>query len=178
VNGDGEWLLVPTKQRTKFFPLQSPCRLNYPCTCSLIRKFPRENREWVPIRFVRKGLKVYDKLATKVVPVIDAVARKMLEPLQRVLPKDNGQVRYYDVLRSPSGPGSSCVDANQSLGSCLARICRRWWPWSWVAIELPKARGKGRDSAYLPVLLVMVMMMVPRRQVMSERELGLHLFPN
>jgi hypothetical protein len=34
----------------------------------------------------------------------------MSEPLQRVLPQDNGQVRCHDILRCLRSPGGSCID--------------------------------------------------------------------
>jgi hypothetical protein len=62
-------------------------------------------------RFVIKGLKVHDKPMTEVVPIVEAVARKMLEPLQCILPEDDGQVRCHDILHYSSGLGSDCVDS-------------------------------------------------------------------
>jgi hypothetical protein len=62
-------------------------------------------------RFVEKGLEICDKPLAEVGPVIDALLRKVLEPLQRILPENNGKVCYHDVLYRPSG--------NHAPGSCL-----------------------------------------------------------
>ena len=50
-------------------------------------------------RFVGKGLEILDKPVLEVIPVIDVMAMKVSEPLQCILPKNDGQVRYHDVLR-------------------------------------------------------------------------------
>jgi hypothetical protein len=80
----------------------------------------------------------------------------VLEPLQRVLPQDNGQVRRHDVLRCPSSPGRGRIDSQ---------------PASWVLVRLifvdvgdlevrrplngPETRSKRRDSArILPPMFV------------------------
>lgn len=49
-------------------------------------------------RLVKKGLEIRDKPVAEVIPVIDAMARKVLEALQRNLPEDDGQVHYHDIL--------------------------------------------------------------------------------
>lgn len=43
--------------------------------------------------FIEKGLEILDKPVVEVVPVIDAMARKVPEPLQRILSENDGQVR-------------------------------------------------------------------------------------
>lgn len=63
-----------------------------------------------PRWFVRKGLEIHDKPTAEVVPVVDAVSRQVSEPLQRVLPQDNGQVHCHDIFRRPSGSTSGHVD--------------------------------------------------------------------
>jgi hypothetical protein len=45
----------------------------------------------------------------------------MSEPLQRVLPQDNGQVRCHHVLCFPGGLGGSHVD-NQPVARVLLRL--------------------------------------------------------
>jgi hypothetical protein len=67
--------------------------------------------------FVEKGLEILDKPVAEVVPAIDAMARKVLEPLQRILPENDGQVRCHDVPLFPGVPGDDCID-----GQPAARI--------------------------------------------------------
>jgi hypothetical protein len=59
--------------------------------------------------FVRKGLEIRDKPTPEAVPVVDAVLWQVSEPLQRVLPQDNGQIHCHDVFRRPSGSTSGRV---------------------------------------------------------------------
>jgi hypothetical protein len=42
--------------------------------------------------FVRKGLEIYDTPVAEIGPVVDALAGKVPEPLQHVLPENDGQV--------------------------------------------------------------------------------------
>jgi hypothetical protein len=74
--------------------------------------------------FVKKGLEIRDKLVAKVTPVVDAMARKMSEPLQRIMPKNNGQVRYHDVLHCLDGLGGGRINGQPAarilLGSYLS----------------------------------------------------------
>lgn len=60
--------------------------------------------------FSKRGLKVGEEPVTEVRPVVDAVARKMTEPLERVLPLYNRDIRYHDVLRRPSVLGNHGVN--------------------------------------------------------------------
>jgi hypothetical protein len=43
------------------------------------------------------------------------------EPLHRVLPQDNGQVRYHDILRGPSSSGGDRIDG-QPASRVLLRL--------------------------------------------------------
>jgi hypothetical protein len=45
-----------------------------------------------------------------------------LQPLQHILPQDNGQVRYHDVLCRPSSPGDSRVDGQPDAWVLLRLI--------------------------------------------------------
>jgi hypothetical protein len=46
----------------------------------------------------------------------------MSEPLQCILPQDNGQVRSHHVLRRPGGPGDSCVDGRPTARVLLGLV--------------------------------------------------------
>jgi hypothetical protein len=88
----------------------------------------------------------------------------MSEPLQRVLPQDNGQVRRHYVLRHPDGPGGSRVDrqpaARVLLGLVLVDIGHLEVG---RPLDGPKTWSKRGDSAR--VLLSMFVSLVPRRGV-------------
>lgn len=56
-------------------------------------------------RFVGERLEVCEKPVTKVIPIVDAMARKMSEPLKRVLPMHDMQ-----VLRCPDSLGCHGLD--------------------------------------------------------------------
>jgi hypothetical protein len=77
-------------------------------------------------RLVGEGLEVGDEAPTEVVPIVDAVSWQMSEPLQRVLPQDNGQVRSHHILCRPSGPDGSCEDGQPAswilLGLVLVNV--------------------------------------------------------
>jgi hypothetical protein len=73
-------------------------------------------------RFVRKGLKIRDKPVAKVGLVVDAMAWKMSEPSQRVLPRDNGQVRHHDVFCRSGGLGGGCIDGQPTVRILLRLV--------------------------------------------------------
>jgi hypothetical protein len=54
-------------------------------------------------RLVGKGLQI-DKPVEEIGPVVDAMTWKVLEPLQRVQPENDGQVCCHDVLYCSGGP--------------------------------------------------------------------------
>jgi hypothetical protein len=54
-------------------------------------------------RLIGKGLEIRDNPVAEVGLIVDAMARKVLEPLQCILPEDDGQVHYHDVLCCPDG---------------------------------------------------------------------------
>jgi hypothetical protein len=119
-------------------------------------------------RFVRKRLKVCDKLAAEVVLVVDAVVRKMSEPLQRILLEDNGQVRCHDILRCSGDPSHSRVDSQLATRILLGLILVNVLEFEVRSpLNCPGPRGKGRDTACPPLLPAifssMVSMTVPRR---------------
>jgi hypothetical protein len=62
-------------------------------------------------RFVRKGLEIRNKPVAEVVLVVNEMARKVSEPLQRILLKNNGKVHYHDILYCSSGLGSGRIDS-------------------------------------------------------------------
>jgi hypothetical protein len=90
----------------------------------------------------------------------------MSEPLKRVLPQDNGQVRRHHVLRRPGGPGDSRVD-----GQPVARVLLRLILVNVGDLEVggplngPETRSKRGDSAR--VFLSMFMRLVLGRGVGS-----------
>lgn len=45
---------------------------------------------------------VGDEVIIEVNTVVDALVREMMEPLERILPVHDWEVRHHDVLRHPS----------------------------------------------------------------------------
>ena len=86
----------------------------------------------------------------------------MPEPLQHVLPLDNGQVRRHDVLRCPSSPGGGRID-----GQPASRVLLRFIFVNVGDLEVrrpldgPEARSKCGDSTR--ILLPMFAPSVPGR---------------
>jgi hypothetical protein len=46
----------------------------------------------------------------------------MPEPLQRILPSDNGQVRYHDIIHCPSAPGGGHIDCQPASRVLLGLV--------------------------------------------------------
>jgi hypothetical protein len=61
-------------------------------------------------RLVRKGFEIHDKSVAKIGLVVDAMAWKVSEPMQRVPPKNDGQVHCHDILCCPGGLGGGHID--------------------------------------------------------------------
>lgn len=55
-------------------------------------------------------MKIQDKLVAEIGLVVYAMAGKVSKPLQRVQPKNDGQVRCHDVLCCPGGPDDGHID--------------------------------------------------------------------
>jgi hypothetical protein len=58
----------------------------------------------------------------EVPPIVDVVSRQVPEPLQCVLPQNDGQVHHHDVLRCPSSPGGGCIDGQPASRVLLKLI--------------------------------------------------------
>ena len=115
-------------------------------------------------RFIGERLKIRDKPTVEVPTIVDVVSRQVSEPLQCVLPYNNGQVCYHDILHCPSSPDGRCIDGQ---------------PASWILLRLifvdvgdletqrtldgPEARSKHGDPAR--ILLSMIMSSIPGRGV-------------
>jgi hypothetical protein len=73
-------------------------------------------------RFVGKGLEIHNNPVAEIGPVIDAMARKMSEQLQCILPKNNGLVRCHDVLHCSGGPRGSRIDGQPATWIFLGLV--------------------------------------------------------
>jgi hypothetical protein len=109
-------------------------------------------------------LEVGGETPTEVAPVVDAVSGQVLQPLQRILPKDDRQVRGHHVLGCPGGSGGGGVD-----GQPASRILLRFIFVDIGDLEVrgalngPEAWSKHRYSTI--VFLSSVMMSFPGRGV-------------
>jgi RNAse (barnase) inhibitor barstar len=73
-------------------------------------------------RLVGKGLKICDKPVAEIDPVFDVMAGKLSEPLHRVLPKNDGQVRCHDILHCPGGPSGGYTDGQPATWVLLGLV--------------------------------------------------------
>jgi hypothetical protein len=136
------------EERTKSFIILSPNGFEVP---------------WLR-RFIRKKLEILDKSSAEVTPIVDAVSWQVPEPLQCVLPQNDGQLRRHDVLHCPSSLGGGCIDGQPAPRILLRLIfvdvgdleIRR-------PLDGSEARGKHGDPAC--VLLSMIMSSIPGRGV-------------
>jgi hypothetical protein len=75
-----------------------------------------------PRQLVREGLEVGDETPTEIAPIVGAVSWQMSEPLQHVLPQDDGQLRHHYVFRRSSGPGDGEVDGQPATRVLLGLV--------------------------------------------------------
>jgi hypothetical protein len=91
----------------------------------------------------------------------------MLEPLQRVLPKDNGQVCHHYVLHCPGGPSGSHVDSQLAAQVPLRLVLVDVGDLEvGRPLDGPKTRSKRGNSAR--ILLPVFVSLVPGRGVGSR----------
>jgi hypothetical protein len=67
-------------------------------------------------------LKVGDEPVKEVGPMVDAVAREIMEPLEHVLSYYNREIHRHYVLHCPGGLGHRQVDGQPALGIQLGLI--------------------------------------------------------
>jgi hypothetical protein len=107
-------------------------------------------------RFIGEGLEVRDKPVTKISPIVDAVLRQMPEPLQCVVPQNDGNVSCHDVFCCPSSLGSGCIDGQPTPWVLLGLILVDVGDFEiGRPLDGPKARGERGDPAC--ILLSMIM---------------------
>jgi hypothetical protein len=94
-------------------------------------------------RLVGKGLEIHEKPATKVSPVVNAMARKVSEPFHRILPEDDVHVRFHDVLHCPGGPSYGSIDGYQLPRSCLGSYLSTFETLMLDCHLIARSQGKG-----------------------------------
>jgi hypothetical protein len=109
-------------------------------------------------------LELCDKSATEIPPIVDAVSRQVPEPLQCVLPQNDGQVRCHDILRCPSSLGDGCID-DQPAPQVLLRLIFVDVGDLEIRRPLDGSEAKGKHGDPARSLLSMIMSLIPGRGV-------------
>jgi hypothetical protein len=115
-------------------------------------------------RFIEEGQEVCDKPTTKISQIVDAVSRQMPKPLQCILPQNDGQVRYHDVLCCPSSLGSSCVDGQPTPWVLLGLIFVDVGDFE-IGRPLDGLEARGERGDLARIHLSMIMPLIPGRRV-------------
>jgi hypothetical protein len=73
-------------------------------------------------QLVGEELEVGDEAMTEVAPIIDAVSWQVSQPLQCILPKNDGQVCSHHIYGRSSGPGGGRIDGQPASWVLLGFI--------------------------------------------------------
>lgn len=73
-------------------------------------------------RFVGERAEVGDELGAKAIPAVDAIVGEVAQPLERVNPHHDRDVRYHDVLVGSSHPGHGLIQREQNCGIQLGLV--------------------------------------------------------
>jgi hypothetical protein len=117
-------------------------------------------------RLVGEGLEVGDKTLTEVAPIVDAVSGQVSQPLQRIFPKDDGQICSHHIFSCPSGPGSGGIDSQPGFRVLLRLVLVDVGDLEVSGpLNGPETRSERRYSTH--VLLSTIVVSIPGRGVVD-----------